>query len=242
MNYARKNSLWVSEQFTSIQGEGQTIGMPAHFIRLKACNLDCVWCDTTEVWKQGIRKTFEQVAEDIGEKNLQLIREQNMHLIITGGEPLLQQDSIVRFINWFSEEIIQNFDWQLEIETNGTIIPARDMIREVNYWNVSPKLLNAGYDWHDFGKLVNEDALIEISMNGKNPIFKFVVVGWNDVNQIERNYIPPLEHFNIQLMPMASSQKEMAERADYVAEMAIKRSFRYSPRLQIDLWNTKTGK
>ncbi|MGH7350744.1 MAG: radical SAM protein, partial [Candidatus Methylomirabilales bacterium] len=40
----------VSELFTSIQGEGEVIGMPSHFIRLYRCDLTCSWCDSKYTW------------------------------------------------------------------------------------------------------------------------------------------------------------------------------------------------
>ena len=36
-----KDKLLVSEHFYSIQGEGKTSGVPAYFIRLSSCNLNC---------------------------------------------------------------------------------------------------------------------------------------------------------------------------------------------------------
>ena len=54
------NTIRVSEYFYSIQGEGLTVGVPAVFLRLQGCNLDCgssggSWvCDTEAVWNKNI--------------------------------------------------------------------------------------------------------------------------------------------------------------------------------------------
>lgn len=37
----------VVETFVSINGEGKKAGRLAMFIRLKGCNLNCSYCDTT---------------------------------------------------------------------------------------------------------------------------------------------------------------------------------------------------
>ena len=70
-------TLNISEDFYSVQGEGYTTGVPAYFIRLKACNLMCGrpdgslmkdgkatwWCDTEYVWRKGSEKQFEYLEE-----------------------------------------------------------------------------------------------------------------------------------------------------------------------------------
>ena len=43
---APKRSLFVTSMFFTLQGEGPYAGMPALFIRLTKCNLDCSFCDT----------------------------------------------------------------------------------------------------------------------------------------------------------------------------------------------------
>ena len=53
----------VSEHFYSIQAEGATIGVPAVFIRLQGCNLNCTWCDTREIWHSGNEVSNEEILE-----------------------------------------------------------------------------------------------------------------------------------------------------------------------------------
>ena len=53
--------LHISEHFgPTLQGEGNTVGMPAIFWRFKGCVLTCSYCDTIEVWKKGISYTFDE--------------------------------------------------------------------------------------------------------------------------------------------------------------------------------------
>jgi len=146
--------LAVSEVFYSIQGEGKTTGFPAVFVRLAGCNLMCggkgtekdgklhdgaTWrCDSIEVWIKGKSKPY---AEILPIECQEAIRN-GANVIITGGEPMLQQKNIEGFIQYIVEEI-NDFPF-IEIETNGTIMPNNDMLNLVDQWNVSPKLANSG--------------------------------------------------------------------------------------------------
>lgn len=70
----------ITEVFASVQGEGIDTGLPANFIRLSGCNLDCSFCDTDHSRKKVM--TEKEIIKQIN-KNIQLV-------VITGGEPLLQ--------------------------------------------------------------------------------------------------------------------------------------------------------
>ena len=139
----KKLRLPVSEVFYSIQGEGQTMGVPAVFLRLGGCNILCQsesWiCDTIEVWRKSKAMEFEDV---LGEEYEKLLLIDGVHLVITGGEPLLHQVMIGKYIMYLYEKY-QRYP-VVEVETNGTIKPDWEMIRLVDFWNVSPKLSNAG--------------------------------------------------------------------------------------------------
>ena len=91
----KKTKLPVSELFYSIQGEGRTMGIPAIFLRLGGCNLLCKsdsWvCDTIEVWQKSKAVEFEDIlSEDFVEK-----LKAGVHFVITGGEPLIHQLTLV---------------------------------------------------------------------------------------------------------------------------------------------------
>ena len=60
------------------------------------------------------------------------------HIIITGGEPLLQQIALMEWIQLLDRSL------KIEIETNGTVLPTRELQERVYQWNVSPKLENSG--------------------------------------------------------------------------------------------------
>ncbi|HOJ50425.1 MAG TPA: radical SAM protein [Spirochaetota bacterium] len=97
----------VSEIFYSIQGEGSFTGYPFVFLRLGGCNLKCSYCDT--------KYSFNDYDYMNIEDSLNIIRSYNVkNLLITGGEPLLQEEQILEIIGSLG-------DFFISIETNGSL-------------------------------------------------------------------------------------------------------------------------
>lgn len=259
------NNLIVAEQFYSIQGEGRTLGIPAFFLRLAGCNLMCggrgtdhdkklhhgaTWrCDTIEVWKKGKAKPFDAVISDFC--NIQgltmgmvheLISEGYAHLVITGGEPLMQMENIIDFCNWMADEL----DWHpvIEIETNGTIIPSGRLDTHVNYYNVSPKLANSGEpEQARFNSKAMRFYAESTNAGDHKAIFKFVVGNQNDVDEVITQWIhrfdlPPRQCY---LMPAADNEKQLREVSQFVAEICKAEGLRFSTRMHLAIWDKKTG-
>ncbi len=81
----RTGTLVIHELYRSLQGEGTWAGLPCTFIRLTACHLRCVYCDTPHAFHQGQALTIEEVVERVVELGDGLVE-------VTGGEPLLQAE------------------------------------------------------------------------------------------------------------------------------------------------------
>jgi organic radical activating enzyme len=230
----KNKNLVISELFYSIQGEGQTMGVPAVFLRLAGCNILCKgkgWiCDSIEVWKKGTKTPFEEVFPS----DLIWRLDEGAHLVITGGEPLLHQKKIVQFLDWFKQE----YGWIpiVEIETNGTIVPDSNLIKLITYWNCSPKLSSSG---ETRKRRYNEIALKTIQVQ-KNSIFKFVISEEMDVLEM-LNEFPSLNMEQVVLMPAGDSQTLLNNTRPMVLEQCIKLGIRYCDRLHIVGWNKKTG-
>ena len=79
-------TLVVHEIYRSLQGESTFAGLPCVFIRLTACNLRCVYCDTPHAFSQGDVLPLDSVMARALELGDDLVE-------ITGGEPLLQPES-----------------------------------------------------------------------------------------------------------------------------------------------------
>ena len=77
--------LTINEIFYSIQGESTYSGRPCVFVRLTACDLRCVWCDTPYSFTEGRKMALEEVLAAVEAYPCDLVE-------VTGGEPLLQAD------------------------------------------------------------------------------------------------------------------------------------------------------
>lgn len=230
--------LAVSETFYSIQGEGQTMGIPSVFLRLGGCNLLCEsksWrCDTIEVWRKSKATEFKEVLNEDYVKRLK----EGAHLVVTGGEPLMHQKHILEYFRWFIGEY--HFVPVIEIETNGTIIPDISLFSFVNYWNVSPKLSTAG-EQNKKEVRINEFALRSFSELGSKVIFKFVISCEEDVLEVLTDYSNYIDLNRVYFMPAGSSQEELLKTRLFVAEKCRQMGVKYSERLHVVIWNLKTG-
>lgn len=79
----KPNIVFVTETFTSIQGESTWAGAPCFFVRLSGCNLRCRYCDSTHSYTPGRRMTVAGLARKFSRSPAAIAE-------ITGGEPLLQ--------------------------------------------------------------------------------------------------------------------------------------------------------
>ena len=101
----------ISEIFYSVQGEGTLVGTPSVFVRTSGCNLRCVWCDTAYAFYGGTRMTIDDVMARVAELSGGTLSGALVEL--TGGEPLLQPESVM-----LAERLL-DAGCQVLIETSG---------------------------------------------------------------------------------------------------------------------------
>jgi organic radical activating enzyme len=227
--------LKVSELFASVQGEGPSAGAPCAFLRLAQCNLHCAWCDTKYTW-DWTQYRFEDEVRTLSVSDVaQSIRAlSNDRLVVTGGEPLLQDAGIVELIALLDDGG-RPF---LEVETNGTIAPSAALAERVDQWNVSPKLKNSG----DPERLRYKPEVLSLFRATKRAFLKLVVETPLDADEAQglvRSLNWPAER--VFLMAQATSRALLAERSPIVSAEALRRGFRYSPRLHVERWNGARG-
>ncbi|HIJ88318.1 MAG TPA: 7-carboxy-7-deazaguanine synthase QueE [Desulfuromonadales bacterium] len=142
--------LYISEIFSSIQGEGMLAGRRQIFVRLTECNLDCRYCDTdfvkTDICRIETKPgsgTFRNHQQPVTLQTLSaLLHDWILHLpaahhsiSFTGGEPLLHADVLKE---WFPEirKILP-----IHLETNGTLPAALQQVKGcVDYISMDMKL------------------------------------------------------------------------------------------------------
>jgi organic radical activating enzyme len=120
-----KTRLEVHSIFYTIQGEGPWAGLPAVFVRLAGCNLQCPMCDTdytsarksmsfVEILHES-ELAIQSKQEIFNFRRMQWKAEQFPRMVITGGEPF-RQLGLKGFV-----ETAREYFWKVQIETNGTL-------------------------------------------------------------------------------------------------------------------------
>ncbi len=230
------------EIFAALQGEGPSAGWPCAFVRLSRCNLACAWCDTAYTWRfagdnrphrDGI--TFDRAANQVtlpeADAAARIAALGKTRLVITGGEPLLQAPALARMIAHLPK-------MQIEVETNGTVIPTPALDALIDQYNVSPKLAHSGNP--------RELALVPQALahfaEDPRAFFKFVIAQPEDVEEVlalaAQYAIPPAR---ILLMPEGRDSATLRERAVWLSEICSIHGFRYSDRLHIHLHGDTRG-
>jgi len=194
-------------------------------------------CDTIEVWWKGERYSVEGLLELFKQQGYLQALKEGAHLIITGGEPLIQQEAAAEFLESLYLKLEKHV--YVEVETNGTIIPQEKFSNRVSQWNVSPKLKNSGMP---VDKRIKLQAMDWFAADPR-AFFKFVVADLADVNEVEGAFLAnyAIRKDKVFLMPAASDRDTLRSREDAVSMYALALGVNYSSRLQVQIWNMTTG-
>lgn len=253
METKKQNITW-SEMFYSIQGEGPTIGRRSVFLRLTGCNLKCggklmmydqmsdgaTWiCDSVKVWKKGTKASVQTLIERMAEQGLLQELHNGARLIITGGEPMLQQEAVAELI----KQLYDLMDLSVEIETNGTVpLDTRNLLPLVDQFNISLKLSNSG---ESYGRRIDSETVetyISAFARNKTVVFKFVVTSEADLTEVavlvEQLKIPKEL---VWLMPGGETRDEQVRLSAQVVEWCKERGYSFSSRLHLFVWDKATG-
>ena len=171
---------------------------------------------------------------------------QDIHLILTGGEPLLAWQKL--YIDLFEHPGMQDLK-NVTFETNTTqyLYPEfkeylRDRAPFKTTFSCSPKLSVSGEDWKDAIK--PGIAADYASIVSADIYLKFVVADHQDVAEVERavkEYRNAGVECPVYLMPLGGRTEEYALNEQKVAELAMRYGWRFSPRLHVLLFGNKWG-
>lgn len=225
--------LRISELFESIQGEGRYAGTPSVFVRTTGCNLRCWFCDTPHTsWRpEGLQRPWQAVLD-------QVLSHPEPHVVLTGGEPLLQPDIVP--LSW----ALRDAGRFVTVETAGTVFRAM----HADLMSISPKLSNSRPStptrWRERHRLIQENhlALRQLLQLGDYQL-KFVVDQPNDLVEIVAylQRFPKVRPESVWLMPQGITAEELAARLEWITPWADERGFAVSPRRHIELYGHRRG-
>jgi organic radical activating enzyme len=155
-----KNPIWFT-----VQGEGSLVGTPSVFLRLAGCDLRCTWCDTPKSLNDfdptpGIR-LFRPVQTELGSMELSLdevvrqVEEKlqdtaSSHVVITGGEPMLQAEAVSQMTLRLPGHITVESNCETYARLEGA--PLMSLSPKPERWIANKKTIEEVYDrWIDRG-------------------------------------------------------------------------------------------
>ncbi len=171
---------------------------------------------------------------------------QDIHLIMTGGEPLLAWQRL--YIELFEHPKMKDLK-NVTFETNTTQLLHEDFREYLNKqtrfevtWSCSPKLSVSGEPWHTAIK--PNVAVNYNTVDGSDMYLKFVVADRTDIDEAGRavkEYKAAGIECPVYLMPLGGRSEEYNLNVKEVAEVCMERGWRFTPRLHISLFGNAWG-
>jgi organic radical activating enzyme len=163
----------------------------------------------------------------------QAISDRNVHIVITGGEPMLQARNVMKLASLLKPHFI-------EVETNATIKPpAPSDWWSVDHYTCSPKLASSGNPEHK--RYV--PVALEFFASTNNSCFKFVVQNEGDIREIRTMFQSffRIARDRIWLMPEGATRETVEQNSIQVIDWCKTYGYQYSPRLQLMVYDQATG-
>jgi len=171
---------------------------------------------------------------------------QDIHLIMTGGEPLLGWQRL--YIELFEHPKMGDLK-NVTFETNTTQLLHRefkDYLQNQDRfeitWSCSPKLSVSGEPWETAIK--PEVARDYADVGGSIMYLKFVVADRTDIEEAGRavaEYKAAGIHCPVYLMPLGGRSEEYNLNVQEVANICMEKGWRFTPRLHISLFGNAWG-
>ena len=227
---------------------------PTKYATYKDLPLVSTGCDSYASWDPRFKHlspmlTSDAIADAIVDA-LPYKEWREEHLVITGGEPLLGWQKA--YPDLLDHPKMENLK-ELTFETNGTQ-PITDEFDEYLFqewtrynrdygsitFSVSPKLSISGEKWED---AIRPEVVQQYQLLG-NTYLKFVIANKEDAEEAEEAvnaYRKSGFIGHVYVMPCGGTEEMYSMNNRSVAELAMKKGWRYSDRLQIPLFKNAWG-
>jgi len=209
-------------------------------------------CDSYASWDPRFKDLSPLLEVDaIVERIMEILPHgewRDEHLVITGGEPLLGWQK--QYPDLLEHPKMKGLK-EITFETNGTMRLTKDFKHYLGEWtaehwdreitfSVSAKLPCSGEPWQD---AIKPERVCEYEAAG-TAYLKFVIATEEDLKDAER----AVEEFRaggftgpVYIMPVGGVERVYNLNNRAVAEMAMRKGWRYSDRLQVPLFKNEWG-
>lgn len=236
----------------------QIVERIAEFKTYEELPLASTGCDSYASWHPKFKHLSPVLTTEAVRERMEQIIPNNtwtqdhygdVHLVITGGEPLLGwQRAYPELIESCMDNGLQN----ITFETNGTQPIDEDFVKWINnVWyeergyhrltfSVSAKLPTSGEAWEE---AIKPEIVKQYEGLG-HTYLKFVVATDEDLKDVERAvemYREAGFQGPVYLMPIGGLPEDYHFNTAQVAELSMKHGYKYSPRLQVDIWRNACG-
>jgi 7-carboxy-7-deazaguanine synthase len=223
----------IAEIFFSIQGEGEFSGTPSVFVRTTGCNLRCWFCDTpyTSFRPEGDQREWSEVLRAVLDFDCR-------HVVLTGGEPLLQPQIVPL------SRALRAEGRFVTIETAGTVfrpVEADLMSISPKLSNSTPHMVNRWLDRHERDR--HRPEVLQQLVTSNRYQLKFVIDEPADVECVQEYLegFPEVVADRVWLMPQGICPVELREKAKWLKPAAAELGFQYCPRRHIELFGSVRG-
>jgi organic radical activating enzyme len=212
-------------------------------------------CDTyASIYPEFKHFNRQATVDEVVEHLLSLLPEgkwtmdngQDVHLIMTGGEPLLAWQRL--YVELFEHPRMQDLK-NVTFETNTTQHLHDDLYNYLNdsdritvTWSCSPKLSVSGEPWET---AIKPNVASEYQCVTDSELYlKFVVATNDDFDEVTKAvdaYRSAGVECPVYLMPMGGRSEEYTLNVKEVAEACMERGWRFTPRLHISLFGNAWG-
>jgi 7-carboxy-7-deazaguanine synthase len=226
---------------------------PSDYTNYDSLPLVHTGCDSYASWDVRFKHlspmlTVENIVDKIEAMLPDGRFDRDKHLILTGGEPLLGwQRSYIELFGEFDKRGM-NLS-HITFETNGTQMLQPEFKQFLSdsglniTFSVSSKLPSSGEAWDD---AIKPEVIADYMDVASLVYFKWVVSNIDDYNDVVKaieayEAVIDLTNIPVYLMPAGGTTMHYNDNEKWVADLAMKNGWRYTPRLQVQLWKNAWG-